>query len=274
MKNKWIILIGVLFCVSHVFADDFIENDISDHKRIFQDQAVRAVGISAPGQSEYAAITAAQVVAQRNLLGIIKGLTIYSEETLESNRLQSDVIYTRIQGILRGATPCSEPYYDPDKGQAKVCMQVSMHGYMGVYPVVYPFIENILPKSKKFAADVTPPVIKAVLYDGLIVDVRNFGFQPALANRILNVDDSVVYEPSVVPHKLLRDWGPAQFSATEEKARAILQSMGSKTLLIVKAKQVRSGTDAVIEEKDAQTVFASNKKSNMLANARVVFLME
>ena len=58
-----------------------------------------------PGQAEEMAIRGAVVVAQRNLLEIIDGVQVYGQTVVKDLETQSDIIVTRIQGIIKGAMP-------------------------------------------------------------------------------------------------------------------------------------------------------------------------
>jgi len=78
----------------------------------FQSGAIKAIGISAEGQSRYAAITSAEIIAQRNLVERIKGVSISSETQMQNAKITSDVIHTRVQGLIVGAISCGKKYYE------------------------------------------------------------------------------------------------------------------------------------------------------------------
>jgi len=62
-----------------------------------------------PSQAKLMARRGAVVVAQRNLLEIIKGVNITSETTVEDLMATKDFIYTRIDGTIKGAKMVGEP---------------------------------------------------------------------------------------------------------------------------------------------------------------------
>src|SRR5512141_2390472 len=71
---------------------------------------VSATGIGAPpaqaanaAQARAMAERAAFVVALRNLLEIVKGVRVDSESVVENFMVKSDVIRTRVDGIVKGA---------------------------------------------------------------------------------------------------------------------------------------------------------------------------
>ena len=67
-------------------------------------------GESAEGQSTYRAKRAATLVAQRNLLEVVKGVQIQSETTIAEGMRESDVIMSRVSGVVKGAQVISNRY--------------------------------------------------------------------------------------------------------------------------------------------------------------------
>ena len=65
-------------------------------------------------QAKAMAITGAKVVAQRNLLEIIKGVHITSETIVEDMITQNDKIKTQIEGVIKGAQMKGDPVFNGD----------------------------------------------------------------------------------------------------------------------------------------------------------------
>jgi len=82
-------------------------------------------GESALGQGSFAAKRVAVVVAQRNLLEVIKGVRIDSQTTIEDGLVGNEVITSRVQGVIRGAQVLSNQYHDK-KGSATARVQLRM----------------------------------------------------------------------------------------------------------------------------------------------------
>ncbi|WP_319760935.1 hypothetical protein [Maridesulfovibrio sp.] len=122
--------------------------------------------------------------------------------------------------------------------------------------------------SQKIQEAVATPV------DGIIVDVRDFDFKPALVNRILTDKNEVLFDPSKVLNQVLIERGCGGYTTDLQKARALLESWGSKSPMVLKGKTVQNVTDAVVSVDDAATVFAYDQKYNLLAQARVVFVLK
>jgi len=260
-------IIMVLFPVYFVYAQD-------TNIDFFQQGAIKAIGISAEGQSKYAAITSAEIIAQRNLIEKIKGVSLSSVTQMKNSKITSDIIQTRVQGLIVGAISCGKKY-DEKKGFAEVCLQMPMHGRGGVFDVVYPAIQEFVPKTKPFQSHKAVTSSGKRSFDGLIVDVSHYtSFQPAIVNRILDRYGRVVYEPSMISHQLMMETGPVQFATSKGKAEAILADLGAKNPLFIRSENIQSGTDVVISDNDAENIYAHNQQSNMLHRARVVFLLK
>ena len=240
----------------------------------FQNDGIKAIGVSAEGQSKYAALTSAEVIAKRNLVEMIKGVSISSVTHMKNSKITSDIIETRVQGLIVGATSCGKKYFQ-DKGYAEVCLQIPMHGRGGVFDAIFPVIKEFVPKDELYAPTKKVKQENSKPFDGLIVDVRHQAlFQPSIINRILDDNGRVVYEPSMISHKLLIEAGAAQFAITRGKAEAILADSGSVHPLFVKSESIKYQKDAVVSSKDAALIYANNQQSNMLHRARVVFLLK
>lgn len=132
--------------------------------------------------------------------------------------------------------------------------------------------EKPIPTTEE-AADKIQEAVKTPI-DGIIVDVRNFDFKPALVNRILTENNEVLFDPSKVLNQVLIERGCGGYTTDLQKARALLESWGSKSPVVLKGKTVQNVTDAVVSTEDAAAVFAYDQQYNLLAQARVVFVLK
>ena len=123
-------------------------------------------------------------------------------------------------------------------------------------------------------AVVQPPPAAAVVFDGLIVDVRDFKFRPALVNTVVTDGEKVVFDPSKILSSVLVERGCGGFTTDPGKAKALLESWGSKKPLIIKGIGVVKMTNAKVSPDDAAAIYLSDQKSNLLAQAKVVFLLK
>jgi len=310
---------GLFFLVAGAWAEDVWES-VKDPVKVFEEGYIQVIGISEEGQSRYAALRAATVVAQRDLLEILQGLRLYGETTVKSGMLQSDEIRTTIEGFLKGAVKCGEKY-NRDSQHGEVCMRLYIRGKGGLYDVILPLIkENKLEPVKKVYYEpklipkvisetpaqvmkepepvqqqVTKPVevvkeIKEVQpvvkpqvappseivksFDGLIIDVRDFQFRPALVNTILTENEEIVFDPAKILSSVLVERGCGGFTTDPGKAEALLESWGSKNPLTLKCIGVVKMTNAKISVDDAAAIYVHDKNSHLLAQAKVVFLLK
>lgn len=119
-----------------------------------------------------------------------------------------------------------------------------------------------------------PAVAPVVIFDGLIVDVRDFQFRPALVNTVVTDGDKVVFDPSKILSAILVERGCGGFTTDPNKAKALLESWGCKNPMIVKGLGVVKMTNAKVSPDDAAAIYLSDQKSNLLAQAKVVFLLK
>ncbi|HHL33173.1 MAG TPA: hypothetical protein ENJ30_02280 [Desulfobulbaceae bacterium] len=294
-------------CMLHVAWAQKDMQAVTTPVKIFQKGYIQVIGGSEEGQSRYRASRAAEIVAQRDLLEILQGLRLSGTSSVKDGMLQSDEINTSVQGFLRGAIKCGEKYHS-DKGYAEVCMRLNIRGQGGLYDIILPLLKDnklvpnnkpafkpptakLIPeevnfqsprqKTEKKSSEAAEQKMKVEApskltepYDGLIVDTRNFQFRPALVNRIMTEKEQVVFEPSNIQSNVLVERGCGGFTTNDNKAKALLESWGSKNPMIVKCVGVEKNTDAKISQDDAAAVYVNNQKSNLLAQARVVFVLK
>ncbi|MEI6767031.1 MAG: hypothetical protein WCM76_15475 [Bacteroidota bacterium] len=96
-----------------------------------------------PAQARAMAIRGAIVIAQRNLLEIINGVNVTSETIVQDMIATSDYVYTRVDGLVKGAQQVGEPI--EKDGMIEVTMRIPIYAKDGLAPIVY----NQLPASGK-----------------------------------------------------------------------------------------------------------------------------
>jgi len=86
---------------------------------------ITCAGVSAEGQNSFAAKLSAKVLAQRNLLEVIKGVRIDSDMLINDGMTVSEIIRSRVQGNVRGGEILSNEY-DHDTGSAVAMIRLKM----------------------------------------------------------------------------------------------------------------------------------------------------
>jgi hypothetical protein len=294
---KGITVVGLCIgLISVAWAQDNWQS-VTDSDSVFQQGYAQVISSSEEGQSRYRAMRAAQVVAQRDLLEALQGLTLTGSTSVVDGMLESDEIKTSVEGFLKGAIKCGEKYYS-EHGYAEVCMRINIRGRGGMYENMLPlFMQDRVVKDKKqdyqptqeapqtdhradlekqeeTRAEDRPSDEIADPFDGLIVDARGFQFRPAMVNRILTEKEQVVFDPSKILSNILVERGCGGFTSDNDKAKAMLENWGCRNPMLVKCTAVDQFTDAKISLDDAEMLYKHNLKTNLFAQARVVFMVQ
>ncbi len=234
---------------------------------------IRVWGESEVGQRRYAALRAAKVVAQRDLVEVLQGVSITGDTTVQNGLLANDIIRSTVQGFLQGARECGR-YYDPSQGIGYVCLEIgtrTLVGQMWSDPNIRKTIQQMVPQGPMYSPASVPQVPQA--YDALIVDAREQNFRPALVNRILTESGEIIYDPTKIAEEILAERGCGDYTNDPGKAQAILKERGAQNPLMVKAVGVAKFTDVKVSSDDASRIFAANQKTHFLEGAKVVFVL-
>lgn len=265
------IVLGILILVSFVVAKDMVQ------KSPFLTGKFQATGYSAAHQSRFAALIAAKVDAQRQLLEQIKGTKIDSETTIENGMMKSDIITTKIKGLLKNARVVKESY-DPSNGTASVTMAIGFNKVASQIfsdrNLIKDDIENRNVINKTHIIQNSNVKKDEPIYDGLIVDVRGLNMEPAMINRVYSKNE-IVYDPTKVPQTIIVERGLAAYTIDINKAKAILETYCSKKPIVVKAvKLLDKKSDVDISKRDADLILMSDLKNGFLSSAKVVFVLD
>jgi hypothetical protein len=249
---------------------------------IFKKSAIQgyfeAEGYSAPGQNRFAAMVAAKVDAQRKLLELIKGAQITSETTIENGILKSDIMVSRITGIVRGAKMIDREY-DRQSGTAMIKLAIGYNDFLNKAmqdkSFKKAFIKTTKVKEVAFQADkiIQQEIVQnQINYDGLIVDVSNTDMEPAYVNRIYS-NNKIVFDPTKIPQQVFIQRGYSSYTTEFRKAKAILDTFGVRNPLIIKATSTtKLKSDIIITQSDASIIINDNLKNSFLESAKVVFV--
>ena len=164
---------------------------------------VTAIGIGLPPDNagprgNVLARRAAIVDAQRNLAEIMQGVQINSETILENLSLTSDIVRSKVQGLVQGARIIDEGL-NPD-GSYFVKMRVPMYGTQSsIASAVLPELrDNMAPEPLLQVTDTALPekevkALRAEGYTGIVVNADEMGLEPTFSPVIYDVNGRVVY---------------------------------------------------------------------------------
>jgi len=188
----------------------------------WSEQFIEAKGMSVidnqrfdnPAQARAMATRGAIVVAQRNLLEMINGVQVTSETTVKDMVTVGDYIYTRLDGVVKGAEMIGEPI--EKDGMMLVTMRVPMYSTKGVAAAVY---DKVAENKRINVSQETQAQLSKELQDqllqGLAFNLNGKPFDPALfpvvvdENNNILLDLSKLYDPNTGKF-------PTLFNATQD----------------------------------------------------------
>lgn len=258
-------------------------------------QIVRAIGIGAPDLKQpkpirrAMAIRAAKLVAVRNAMEMVNGIHLTSETTVRNFMTESDVIRSRVEGIVKDAQ-FGEPAYYED-GSVEIEVTVPLTGVL-LEALVYAKTPSgmtgkgeeigwIVPGGSAAAsqpamtpAQSQPVETPAQDYTGLIIDTRGLKVRPALSPKVIGTDGVEYYSAATVTREYALKMGVSGYAKDPETATQDPR-VGSNPL-VISAKQAAgtNHTDVVISEADAMRVRQANETGKFLAECRLIILVD
>lgn len=184
-------------------------------------------------QAKLMAKRGAIVDAQRNLLEIIKGVNVTSETTVQDMITTRDYIYTRLDGVIKGAQLIGEPI--EKDGTIEVKMRVKLYEQNGLAPAIY----NDIPALKKSTtvSDVVnqvPPEVKDQVLQGLAFNMNGKKFDPSMFPVIVDENNNLVLDLSKLYDTKTGKF-PQLLNTTEQVMKEIGFNKGVEVLNVLKA---------------------------------------
>jgi len=286
-----------------------IVEQIGDKGRInWSEGYIEAVGIGAPPERSYGkpsarplALRAAKLDAYRNLLEVTKGVRIDSSTTVRDFTVESDIINSQVEGIVRGAQIVGKDYLSD--GTVEVTLRMPLAGSFAQVIIPKVIEKNVQkppappaqveqpvpvePAAPSPAAPVPPvapvapdvkvaetPVPPAVLYTGLVVDARGIQARPAMAPRILDEQGAEVYGTASVERDYAVQQGMSGYARDLTSAQS--NSRVTNNPLSVKGLKTQGPgrLDIVISSADAGLVRASAENASFLKKCRVMIVLD
>lgn len=141
------------------------------------------------GQARVMAERAAVVDAQRNLLETAKGVRVNGETQVKDFMTQSDIIYTRVDGLVKGARLASEPKYDSALGTVQIELEISLYDKKGLgdavaQPGVTKTLQDLTPQEKELLQK----------YSSVVFDASGTGLKPALFPKIYDENGNLLFD--------------------------------------------------------------------------------
>ena len=233
---------------------------------------ILAVGISRPDPRGLAlSREAAIMAAQRNLVGIIKGLQIDSETTMEDFLIGRDTVNRKISGILRGAQIVEED--TTSDGGYYVMMRVPLYGQDSIAAAIVPEIADRVPKpfEKVTDSELSQSEIETLQetnYTGVVIDASGLGLDETFSPVIYDTNGREVYGVENLQPDMIVSKGMVSYSDLPQDQVAV--DRAGTAPLTVRAVEVRGGKNSinqvncVVSVEDADRILLANENSHML----------
>jgi hypothetical protein len=271
------LIFGLWLCAAVVtgsaFADDLVVSG-ADGTVNWTKGTIQAKGIGAPPEKYYGkpnarpmAIRAAKIVALRNILETVNGVRIDSETIVKDFAIDSDIIRSQVQGIVKGAKQVGLKYLSD--GTVEVIMQISMFG---------DFSQVLLPpviQPDSAAMDTSaPPAPTGGAYTGLVIDARGLGVRPAMAPKVLDENGEEVYGSAFVSREYAVQQGMTGYA--KEVGSAKSNDRVTANPFVVKAMRADGPgkCDLVISNTDASMLRGAEDTRGFLEKCRVMIVVD
>jgi len=247
---------------------------------------VEATGIGTPPeryigkpQARPMALRAARVDAYRNLLETTKGVRVDSSTSVKDYIVESDVINTQVEGLVRGAKVVNQEYLSD--GTVEVTIRMPIPG--GFSKVI---ILRALEKKPEPAPPSSPPSAVAppaapaapaptpVVYTGMVVDARGLQARPAMSPKIIDESGKEVYGSMNVDREYAVQQGMSGYARDLTSA----QSNPRVTNNPVSIKGIKTEgpgkSDIVISNADADKIRGASDNLTFLKKCRVMIVLD
>ncbi|MFA5285330.1 MAG: hypothetical protein WC347_07025 [Smithellaceae bacterium] len=251
---------------------------------------IEAVGIGAPPDRSLGkinarpmALRAAKVDAYRNLLEITKGVQVDARTTIKDFTVESDIINTQVEGMVKGALIVDQQYMSD--GTVEVKLRMPLYGELSKIMIPLsiqkrkevpppPVAAPAPPPAPAVTAPAPPPPPVGVTYTGLVVDARGIQARPAMSPRIYDEDGKEVYGSANVD----REYAVQQGMSGYARDLTAAQSNQRVTANPITVKGLRNGgagrSDVVISNADAQQIRASAENASFMKKCRVMIVLD
>ena len=237
--------------------------------------------VSSNVQGKTNAIRAAKIDAMRNLAEMVYGVRINSETTVRMGVVESDVIKSGVDVILRGARLIGEVRYIDDSS-VEVTMGISMSAILNI---VFRSPNRLTPLEK--SADIKFEVSGESRKDqtlssfkedepvtGIIIDGRGMNVKPSMSPKILTQNAEVLYGRDSYPADFAVTQGIVGYHKDPNIAMKDQRVAGNPLLITAIGVSGKLSTDMVISNRDAIAITSANKINDFLGNCRVMFIFD
>jgi len=271
--------VGAGICQDKISASEWVEK-IGQGAVNWSGGYIEALGIGAPADKSIGkasarpmALRAAKVDAYRNLLEITKGVRVDSTTTIRDFTVESDVINTQVDGMVKGAVVVNQEYMSD--GTVEVRVRMPLYGNLSqvIIPASIEKRKDLKPPEAP-AAPAAAPAGPAVAYTGLVVDARGIQARPAMSPRIFDESGNEVYGSANVDREYAVQQGMSGY-ARDLTAAQSNQRVTNSPVTVKAIKTSGAGkADLVISNADAQQIKASAENAAFMKKCRVMIVLD
>jgi hypothetical protein len=288
---------GVGFCQEKISMNDWVEK-VGQGSVNWSAGYIEAVGIGAPSDKTIGkinarpmALRAAKVDAYRNLLEVTKGVRIDSTTTIKDFTVESDVINTQVDGLVKGAVLVDQQYMSD--GTVEVRLRMPLYGNLSqvIIPAAIEKRKEVKPPeppapiapapAPTTPAPATPAPVAAApaapappAYTGMVVDARGIQARPAMSPRIFDEDGKEVYGSANVDREFAVQQGMSGY-ARDLTAAQSNQRVTANPITVKALKTSGPGkSDLIISNADAQQIKASAQNMTFMQKCRVMVVLD
>jgi len=281
MRKFWPVFVAVIVFVlagtgvAVCSDDEDLTEQVGNGKINWSKGLVYSTGIGAPPANLYGkpaarpmALRAAKMDAMRNLLEVVKGVRIDSSTTVRDFAVESDVIRTNVEGMIRGAEEVKKEYMSD--GTVEVTMKMSING--GFAQLVLP--EEIKPIEPIQAMTPSEKAGHASGYTGLVIDARGLDARPAMAPKVVSEDHEEVYGSAFVSREFAVQQGMAGYARDLADAQHNPR-VGDNPLTVKGLRTDGQGkSNIVISNADASKIRTAADHLSFLRQCRVMIVLD
>lgn len=286
---------GVGICQDKISASEWVEK-IGQGSVNWSAGYIEAVGIGAPPDKSIGkanarpmALRAAKIDALRNLLEITKGVRVDSTTTVKDFTVESDVINTQVDGLVKGAVIADQQYLSD--GTVEVKLRMPLYGNLAgiiipasiekrkdVPPPEAPVVPAPAPAAPApeapAATEPAPAAPAPVAYTGMVVDARGIQARPAMSPRILDEDGKEVYGSANVDREFAVQQGMSGYARDLTAAQSNQRVTNNPATIKAINASGAGKADLIISNADAQQIRASAENATFMKKCRVMIVLD
>ncbi len=203
-------------------------------------------------QARLMAERAAVVVAQRNLLETVQGVRVDSETRVENYMTDYDVIYTRVEGIVKNARQIGPSVYDEHAGIVEVVLEMEIHNPAGLSGA----LAAALGTQQATSAAISPQTVSFLeQYSAIVFDGSEAGLTPSMYPKIYDANGNLLLDTSHYAN-YLGSAGNTAMQFISDVDQILSQPAFAQSPLVVNIRQVTGqfGSDIVLGQQESDSL--------------------